>query len=196
MENLLNYVRLRRDIDFSIRPFNEVDMLVCADLSYVDWDGIVEKEEVSLEEACRKYLSLYSEKELKSKYTFSINLPHLIDALQDTIRYGNIKLKNYKKVYSDEDVIQFSVVTLVLPDGSLVLSFSGTDGSITGWKENLMMTYSKDLPCQILAKDYVKETIADIPETSYLFGLKKKKVYPKMYLTGHSKGGNLAMYAI
>lgn len=28
-----------------------------------------------------------------------------------------------------------------------------------------------------------------------LFGLKKKKVYPKMYLTGHSKGGNLAMYA-
>ncbi len=82
--------------------------------------------------------SLYSEEELKSKYTFSINLPHLIDALQDTIRYGNIKLKNYKKVYSDEDVIQFSVVTLVLPDGSFVISFSGTDGSITGWKENLM----------------------------------------------------------
>ena len=97
MENLLNYVHLRRDIDFSIRPFNEVDMLVCADLSYVDWDGIVEKDEVSLEEACRKYLSLYSEEELKSKYTFSMNLPHLIDALQDTIRYGNIKLKNYKK---------------------------------------------------------------------------------------------------
>lgn len=189
MENLLNYVHLRRDIDFSIRPFNDVDMLVCADLSYVDWDGIVEKDEVSLEKACRKYLSLYSEEELKSKYTFSMNLPHLIDALQDTIRYGNIKLKNYKKVYSDEDVIQFSVVTLVLPDGSFVISFSGTDGSITGWKENLMMTYSKDLPCQILAKDYVKETIADIPETSYLFGLKKKKVYPKMYLTGHSKGG-------
>ena len=47
----------------------------------------------------------------------------------------------------------------------------------------------------VMAKDYVKETIADIPETSYLFGLKKKKVYPKMYLTGHSKGGNLAMYA-
>lgn len=97
MENLLNYVHLRRDIDFSVRPFNEVDMLVCADLSYVDWDGIVEKDEVSLEEACRKYLSLYSEEELKSKYTFSMNLPHLIDALQDTIRYGNIKLKNYKK---------------------------------------------------------------------------------------------------
>lgn len=54
MENLLNYVRLRRDIDFSVRPFNEVDMLVCADLSYVDWDGIVEKDEVSLEVACRK----------------------------------------------------------------------------------------------------------------------------------------------
>ncbi len=195
MENLLNYVHLRRDIDFSIRPFNEVDMLVCADLSYVDWDGIVDKDEVSLEEACCKYLSLYSEEELKSKYTFSMNLPHLIDALQDTIRYGNIKLRNYKKVYSDEDVIQFSVVTLVLPDGSLVLSFSGTDGSITGWKENLMMTYKQDLPCQILAKDYVKETIENIPETSYLFGLKKKKVYPKMYLTGHSKGGNLAVYS-
>lgn len=175
MENLLNYAHLRRDIDFSVCPFNEVDMLVCADLSYVDWDGIVDKEEVSLEKACRKYLSLYSAEELKSKYTFSMNLPHLIDALQDTIRYGSIKLKNYKKVYSDEDVIQFSVVTLVLPDGSLVLSFSGTDGSITGWKENLMMTYKSNLPCQKLAKDYVKETIENIPETSYLFGLKKKR---------------------
>ena len=58
MENLLNYVRLRRDIDFSVRPFNEVDMLVCADLSYVDWDGIVEKDEASREVPSRKYLSL------------------------------------------------------------------------------------------------------------------------------------------
>ena len=175
MENLLNYVRLRRDIDFSICPFNEVDMLVCADLSYVDWDGIVEKDEVSLEKACRKYLSLYSEEELKSKYTFSMNLPHLIDVLQDTIRYGNIKLKNYKKVYSDEDVIQFSVVTLVLPDGSFVLSFSGTDGSITGWKENLMMTYSKIFlsnPGEGLCQ---KETIADIPENELFVWIKRKR---------------------
>ena len=61
MENLLNYVRLRRDIDFSVRPFNEVDMLVCADLSYVDWDGIMAKGrdknliELRDEALCRRY---------------------------------------------------------------------------------------------------------------------------------------------
>ena len=52
MENLLNYVRLRRDIDFSIRPFNEVDMLVCADLSYSDCDDITENYRVFCFRGC------------------------------------------------------------------------------------------------------------------------------------------------
>lgn len=195
MENLLNYVELRKDIDFSLRPFNKVDMLVCADLSYVDFEGIVKEEEISLEEACKSYFSLHSEEEIQSKYAFSMNIPNLMQSLQDSLRFKDIKLKNCKTVYSDEKVIQFRAITIVLPDGTLIVSFSGTDGSITGWKENLMMTYKEDLPCQMLAKEYVKDVIESIPETTSWFGLKKKKIYPKIYVTGHSKGGNLAMYS-
>ena len=195
MENLLNYVNLRKDIDFSMRPFNKVDMLMCADLSYVDFDGIVNEEEISLEEACKQYFSLHSEEEIQSKYAFSMNIPNLVKSLQDTSRYKGVKLKNYKNIYSDEKILQFRAITIVLPDGTLVVSFSGTDGSITGWKENLMMTYKNDLPCQILAKEYVKDGIESIPETTSWFGFKKKKIYPKIYITGHSKGGNLAIYS-
>lgn len=194
MENLLDYVHLRRDIDFSLRPFNSVDMLICADLSYVDWTDVVD-DEIGLEEACQKYLSLHSEEELKNIFTFSMNIPNLLHELSNTIRYGNARLKHFKKVYSDEKTIQFQAITIELEDGTLIVSYSGTDGSITGWKENLMMTYANDLPCQLLAKEYLKDVIQNIPEKTSWFGLKKKKVYPHIYVTGHSKGGNLAMYA-
>ena len=195
MENILDYVHLRKDIDFKMRPLNRVDILVLNNLSYVNWDGVVNQEEISLHEACEKYLQMYSEQELLKQYSFSTNMPNLVKALSKSMRYVDVKIKNYKRVYSDEDLIQFSALTIVLPDQTMIVSFGGTDGSITGWKENLLMTYKTDIPCQILAKEYLEEVIENIPETSFWFGLKKKKVYPKIFVTGHSKGGNLAMYA-
>lgn len=195
MENILDYVCLRKDIDFKMRPLNMVDILVLNNLSYVNWDGIVDQDEISLPDACTKYLQMYDEQELQKQYSFSMNMPNLVKAIQKSMRYVDVKIKNYKKVYSDEDWIQFSAITIVLPDQTMIVSFGGTDGSITGWKENLIMTYKNDIPCQILAKEYLSNVIDSIPETSFWFGLKKKKVYPKIYVTGHSKGGNLAMYA-
>lgn len=43
MENMLNYVHLRKDIPFSFRPLNWVDLLILNELSYVDWIHIVLK---------------------------------------------------------------------------------------------------------------------------------------------------------
>lgn len=195
MENILDYVCLRKDIDFKARPLNMVDILVLNNLSYVNWDGIVDQDAVPIHEACDKYLQMYSEQELQKQYSFSMNMPNLVRYLQQSMRYVDVKIQNYKKVYSDEDLIQFNAITVVLPDQTLIVAFGGTDGSITGWKENLLMTYKTDIPCQILAKEYLENVMNGIPETSFWFGLKKKKVYPKIFVTGHSKGGNLAMYA-
>ncbi|MEG0368050.1 MAG: hypothetical protein RR585_14505, partial [Coprobacillus sp.] len=55
MDNILKYLNWRGDMTFQERPFNELDALVCALLGYIEWDGIVSKEPVLLEEACQRY---------------------------------------------------------------------------------------------------------------------------------------------
>ncbi len=196
MENILNYVNLRKDITFQMSPFNSVDLLVLADLSYIDWDGIVENEEKYLIDACKEYFQVRSEEQINQRFLFSKNLPSLLSSLKESVRFRNIKMKRYQTVFSEEQLIQFGAITFVLEDESLVVSYRGTDASITGWKENLVMTYSMDLPCQVLAKEYLESMVNDNKKIiSSFFGLKKREVMPSVYVTGHSKGGNLAMYA-
>ena len=55
MGNFIDYLAWRGDLTFDISPFNEVDNLILAQLSYVDFHGIVptlgEKRMISLREA-------------------------------------------------------------------------------------------------------------------------------------------------
>lgn len=196
MENLLNYVNLRKDLSFQVSPFNKVDLLVLADLAYMDWNGIVDQEERLLVDACKEYFQLRNTDQIEKRFLFSKNLPNLVYSLMDSVRFKNIKIKKYQETFSEEKLIQFGAVTFVLEDGSLVVAYRGTDSSITGWKENLLMTHSVDLPCQILAKDYLERIVNENKKVeSSFFGFKKWEVLPNIYVTGHSKGGNLAMYA-
>lgn len=41
MTNLMDYLDWRGDLTLEISPFNEVDALILAELSFVDFDGIV-----------------------------------------------------------------------------------------------------------------------------------------------------------
>lgn len=195
MENVLNYVRLRQDISFQMSPFNVIDALILSDLAYVDWNNIVKDEKVDLQRACRQYFKMHTPEEIQRKYVFSNNVPNLAKEVSRSNRFKDISLMKYREVFDEEKNIQFSVVTFVLPDETLFISYRGTDGSITGWKENMQMTYMSHLPCQKMAAEYAEEIIDGIEEKSFWFGFVHKKVYPKIYLAGHSKGGNLAMYA-
>lgn len=196
MENILNYVNLRKDITFQMSPFNSVDLLVLADLSYIDWDGIVGEDEKYLIDACKEYFQVRNEEQINQRFLFSKNLPNLLFSLMENVRFRNVKIKKYQQVFDEDKLIQFGAITFVLEDESLVVSYRGTDSSITGWKENLLMTHSVDLPCQVLAKEYLESIIKENKKiASSFFGLKKKEIIPSIYVTGHSKGGNLAMYA-
>lgn len=195
MQSLLDYVALRKDIPCEMRAFNSVDLLVLTELAYVDWEGVLDQESYTICEACQKYTKLHEHDDETKRYIYSVAIPKLVKALQDCPRYAQIKMKAYQVYYSEEEKIQFGALTFVMPDASLVFSFRGTDGSMTGWKENLMMTYADHLPCQKMASQYVKDQIEKIPLTKSLFGLRQRKEIPSICLTGHSKGGNLAMYA-
>lgn len=195
MENLINYVRLRKDISLEEKPFNPVDMLMMAELAYVDWEDIVNEDKVLLRTACKEYITKHDGENLRKKFIYSLSIPELVENIMESDRYKGVYIQNYKTCYSEEEKIQFGAVTFELPNKEIIFSFRGTDGSITGWKENMMMTYQDDLACQQFAKMYIEDYLESIPETKTFFGLRSKKEIPYFYMTGHSKGGNLAMYA-
>lgn len=175
MENILNYVRLRQDISFQMSPFNVIDALILSDLAYVDWNNIVKDEKVALQRACRQYFKMHTPEEIQRKYVFSNNVPNLAKEVSRSNRFKDISLMKYREDFDEEKNIQFSVVTFILPDETLFISYRGTDGSITGWKENMQMTYMSHLPCQKMAAEYAEEIIDGIEKKVSGLGLCIKK---------------------
>lgn len=76
---------------------------------------------------------------------------------------------------------QFSAVTFDLDNHSRFIAFRGTDGSIVGWKEDFNMAFSAPIPAQQQAIEYLT-LLAGEDDC-------------ELYVGGHSKGGNLAVYA-
>lgn len=98
-------------------------------------------------------------------------------------RYRNMTVLDYKNLFDTVRHIQFGAITCVHGKDFAVICFRGTDASMTGWREDFDMAYMDVVPSQQLALDYL-EAVARQP------GIPKK-----LYVVGHSKGGNLAEYA-
>ena len=90
-------------------------------------------------------------------------------------------LTGFRQVYDEKKTEQFSALTLRLPGGQHYVTFRGTDDTIVGWKEDCLLTVMDEIPAQRDAVEYLTWAAS---------------VYPgKIAVGGHSKGGNLAMYA-
>ena len=63
----------------------------------------------------------------------------------------------------------------------MLIAYRGTDDTLIGWKENFNMSFMPVVPAQLAATEYLDQAGA------YFDG--------DIRLTGHSKGGNLAVYA-
>lgn len=180
MGDIFDYLIWRGDIRFSQLPLNNVDALIFSALSYIDFDDIVpskESESIPLHVVARKVLRLPND-ERKFRVKKDLNLLRMA---AETERFGSIELCYYKNVFDVEKETQFAAITFKLDDGSAFLTFRGTDKTIIGWKEDFNMSYQNSIPAQRLARAYVQHFAMknDVP----------------LRVGGHSKGGNLAMYA-
>lgn len=185
MANVVDYLEWRGDLSFRTAGFNEVDNLLLAQLAYVELDGIVAGEadaaEISLKEASALFWSTHTEEEILARVSMTKSAPFLMRKMAQTKRFANIKLSRYVNDISDEEQSQFSVVCAALPDRSIYVAFSGTDETIVGWRENFNMGFLTETPGQLKAVNYLNH-IAEVRSE-------------KMRIGGHSKGGNLAVYA-
>lgn len=177
LENIFTYLKWRGDLSFNESSFNEVDNLILCALTYLKMDLFLNSDDViSIKDFSLKYKEVQNNESLLKK-----NQSALIDALSTSKRFENIVIARFVNEVEEEEEKQFCAMTFILPNNQLFIAFKGTDETITGWKENLNMSYMKVIPAQLRAKEYLEEIL-----------LHTKK---RVFVGGHSKGGNLAMYA-
>ena len=93
----------------------------------------------------------------------------------------NMQLYRYDEQFSESEEMQFAAVTILTGNAGAFVAFRGTDSTLTGWKENFNMAFMPEVPAQRAAAEYINRIGSEL-RLPLLTG-------------GHSKGGNLAVYA-
>ena len=174
--DLFDYLRERGGLPLAQAPFGPVDALILAALSYVQLDGPADfSAAVPLGEAAAGYLDSPEggrrcEADLR-----------LLRALSRAPRFASLPLTGCVQRTDRDRELQFGALTVLLEDDSPFLAFRGTDASLVGWKENLNMSFLDAVPAQLEAAEYARAAAARFPGP--------------LRLGGHSKGGNLAIFA-
>lgn len=180
---LLDYLQWRNDVPLSVSPFNEVDNVIFSYLSYIDFRDLKEdwKEFFDLKDLFRDFCEKYSLEEIKTTGEFTERAPLLLKEMMEGERFSATKVGYYAEDFDKDKVKQFAALVFLLPDGRNYISFRGTDKTITGWKEDFLMSCRTETAGAKEAVAYFNK-IAPVLEGELILG-------------GHSKGGNFAMYA-
>ena len=181
--NTLDYLLWRGDLPFEKSPINLVDQFIFSQLSTPDYQDIVSpgKKEITVAEAAEAYFETHSDDYksigvLQSRYVLT-----MFNELCRTTRFRDAVLCGYGSRVRHEKEEQFAAVTIRLSDDLSCVSFRGTDDTLTGWKEDCNLAVMDTVPAQRDAVEYLKRTAKNYPG--------------RLMTTGHSKGGNLAIYA-
>ena len=216
MANIIDYINWRGDLPVNAAfPWNELDDLVMARASYLPFEQLFgkkpEQEEAAAPLADNMQDSAVNWEDPENRIDSASDRidqnqvlplfiaaarmaampsevfhfredPKLVAALADSRRYQPLTVSDYVEHTQDEKQEQFAAVTIHLPNREMYLSFRGTDASLIGWKEDFNMAFQTHIPAQIEALRYVQL-------------ISRKFPHEMMRLGGHSKGGNIAMYA-
>lgn len=192
MANMFDYLDWRGDLSFQIDRFNEVDNLILSKLAYAAFEGILYSEESSLDQkglpksitikdAAEKYFSIHVENEVSLQPTEIAGGETLVK-LSKYKRFSDIILSDYVSEFDSTVEKQFSAITVDILTDAIYVAFRGTDDTIIGWKEDFNMGTSEHVVSQVEALEYFEKIADKYPKKKILIG-------------GHSKGGNLAVYA-
>jgi hypothetical protein len=182
MPNVFDYLKWRGDLRFEQDGFNEVDNLILATLSYMDFGGIVPGPASDAAVPLHKAAALVREmNKTRTAGPFLSRFPALLEKAVVTNRYRDVALSRYVNEVDEEKPNQFSALVFSLNDRAHYIAFRGTDDNLAGWKEDFLMGFKDVVLAQQQAADYVGTIVP--------------RLRGDVTLGGHSKGGNLAVYA-
>lgn len=177
MAGLMEYITDAAAVPFVAQPFLPADALALAALCYNRVGASAQSASGILLRDLPSQLAPVPQEETP----LSRMRRALLLAMADAERYGTVRLSGYADVLDNTQPMQFSAMNCTLPTGTHVIAYRGTDNTLTGWHEDLAMSFESPVPAQKAAVDYLAQTAA--------------RTQGALVLTGHSKGGNLATYA-
>ena len=188
MGNITDDIRQHFDA-FAELPFTEADSLALSQLAYARMPDNVPRYHENAETADGMIVTVPIHDLLRAEcyddmfgkvWSPSMNVD-LLRAMSESPRWRNLRVGAYVDEFDAETTKQFSACVFELGNGTLYVAFRGTDSSIVGWKEDFMMAFRRPVASQEAAACYLTE-LADHWAGPIMVG-------------GHSKGGNLAVYA-
>lgn len=179
MANVCDYVRWRGDLTLEQSEFNEIDNLILARFSYFPFDKIIRENEIAtIKELSRRF----SNQDVTKLPILWKDDVELFPLMGNSKRFGGMLATQYINKIDAEQEKQFSAITVLMPNDIIYVSYRGTDNTIVGWKEDFNMSFKSHIASQISAKQYLEEIAKEYPSSKIIIG-------------GHSKGGNIAVYA-
>lgn len=186
--DLFDYVKWRGDIPFNVSPLNAVDSLILCQLSYLDFGGIVSKEfnsKILLSDSAEKFASDRFEERKELGVLINPRTVELLFVCAQSKRFGSLFLTGFRDTYSKKEEEQFSALTFLCIQKNADFAFEafrGTDDTIIGWKEDFNLAFMSEVKAQKDSLLYLEESIKNLKRFDHFCG-------------GHSKGGNLAIFA-
>lgn len=177
---LFDYLKWRGDIPMSVMPFNKVDGMILSRFVYEPFilEYANEDEQwVKLKDASNRLLQ---NEKLSDTVQYQEDIL-LLKAMAETERFGELYVGEFMDIYDHDAEIQFASMAVQLEPELYGIFYRGTDDTVVGWKENMNMVFICPIRSQFLAQDYLMRFA--------------KKHTGKLIVSGHSKGGNLAVYA-
>lgn len=184
--NVFAYLKWRGDLSFSSSEFNMIDGLILNMVSFLDFTGEVDdfpcRANQKLCKVVDHFLSVHDEKDLNLGLIIPKEISPLAKEVCRSKRFGKVKVCNFVNIVDTSLSEQFSAVCYLLDSNHLFVSFRGTDDTLVGWAEDVNLLAHFPVPAQADAKKYLDKIAELYPDYA-------------IYLGGHSKGGNLSVYA-
>ena len=177
MPNIITYAEEQLDT-FLTSPFGSADSLILSWVANLDfppetqtWTGVPLRDLFRAELFPTLFHDLWDPASTRTLFT----------ALASSPRFRDIRLMGCTNLMDEAQQMQFSAVTFQLRPDLAYVAFGGTDTSLVGWKENFNMTFLSPVPAQTQAARYLTQAAGHCAGD--------------LLVGGHSKGGNLAVYA-
>ena len=178
MGNIVTYAENYFYQNFMQKPLTEVDSLILCNLTYYHFKGS-SFEKSDFHATVQEFLIERPSEMLKGLVSVEED-KKLRDVLRRGGRHGMLKAAEFVEIFDVELEKQFSAITFDLGNGEYYIAFRGTDSTVTGWREDFNLSFRNEIPAQKEAVLYAKRVM--------------EQHNGKVYLGGHSKGGNLAVY--
>ena len=167
--NILEYIKTENR-SFKDFNFNPVDALIFSELSYA-----------MPEKKCPLLLKEMGESKFADDFFNEHNNKKLISLIKDSERFSEILLISSETVIESGTPEFFRAMIFRISENLYFVAMGGTGAEVADWKEDFEMGYKMPIKSQEDALYFLEMEMTNL-EGEFIVG-------------GHSKGGNLAIYA-